>query len=259
MYKNKNLLVPYQKKQNSCYNKLGDKMIIDQNKHRLKYFIKGISVIMFYFLLSLFKNLPFILLKINIEDIPQKSYNFYSITLEMMMIVIIYYTFEKEIKLAIKDLKENHQEYFQKYFKTYILGVTIMMLSNIIIGKLGGGISENESTIRNEFKLYPIYIYTSAVLLAPFLEEFIFRLGFKSMIKNNVIYIIISGLIFGSLHLLGTKIDYLLPIYLISYCSCGWAFAYMMAKSNNILISTAFHLMHNGLLMSLQFFLLLFT
>ena len=234
-------------------------MIIDQNKNRLKYFIKGISIVMLYFLISLFKNLPFILLKINTEDIPPHSYNFYSITLEITMLIIIYYTFEKEIKLAIKDIKENHQEYFDKYFKTYLIGVAIMMISNILINKLGGGISENESAIRDEFKLYPIFTYVSAVFLAPLLEESIFRLGFKAMIKNKLIYIITSGLIFGSLHLLGAKIDYLLPIYLISYCSCGWAYAYMMTKSNNILISTDFHFMHNGLLMSLQFFLLLFT
>ena len=214
---------------------------------------------MLYFLVSRFKNLPFVLLKINIEDIPENSYNFYSIALEIMMLVLIYYTFEKEIKLAIKDLKENHQEYFDKYFKVYLIGITFMILSNILIGKLGGGISENESAIRDEFKLFPIYTYISAVFLAPFVEEFIFRLGFKAMINNKIIYIITSGLIFGSLHLIGTKIDYLLPIYLISYCSCGWAFAYIMTKSNNILISTAFHVMHNGLLISLQFFLLLFT
>ena len=214
---------------------------------------------MLYFIVSLCKNLPFILLKINVEDIPQHSYNFYSIVLEITMLVIIYYTFEKEIKLAIKDIKENHQEYFDKYFKTYLIGITIMILSNILINKLGGGISENESAIRDEFKLYPIFTYISAVFLAPLLEESIFRLSFRAMIKNKYFYIIISGLTFGSLHLIGTKIDYLLPIYLISYCSCGWAFAYMMTKSNNILVSTAFHFMHNGLLMSLQFFLLLFT
>lgn len=214
---------------------------------------------MMYFLISLFKNLPFILLKINIEDISKPSYNFYSIALEITMLVIIYYTFEKEIKLAIKDIKENHQEYFNKYFKTYLIGIIIMILSNILIGKLGGGMSENETAIRDEFKLFPIYTYISAVFLAPLLEESIFRLGFKAMIENKIVYIITSGLIFGSLHLLGTKIDYLLPIYLISYCSCGWAFAYMMSKSNNILISIAFHFMHNGLLMSLQFFLLIFT
>ena len=214
---------------------------------------------MLYFIISLFKNLPFILLKINIEDIPPHSYNFYSITLEITMLVIIYYTFEKEIKLAIEDIKENHQEYFEKYFKTYLIGITIMILSNILIGKLGGGISENESAIRDEFKLYPIYTYISAVFLAPLLEESIFRLGFRAMIKNDILYILLSGLVFGSLHLLGAKINYLLLIYLISYCSCGWAFAYMMSKSNNILISTAFHFMHNGFLMSMQFFLLLFS
>ena len=134
-----------------------------------------------------------------------------------------------------------------------------MMACNILIQQLGGGISENESTIRDEFKIFPIYVYVSAVLLAPILEEFVFRLSFKAIFKNNYMYIIASGVIFGLLHLLGMKIDNLFPLYLLSYCSSGISFAYMMAKSNNIFVSTGFHFMHNGLIMALQIFLLIFT
>lgn len=237
-------------------------MLIEQNKNIeniIKYIIKGIIVVLMYFFVSIFKNIPLILLGIHTDNIPQTAYNIYNISLEITMLVIIYYIFEKEIKLAIKDIKENHQKHFSKHFKTYIIGITIMIISNILINKLGGGISENENAIRDEFKLYPIYTYISAVLLAPILEESIFRLGFKALIPNNTIYIIISGLIFGSLHLIGMKINYLFPLYLISYCSCGWAFAYMMTKTNNILVSSGFHFMHNGFLMTLQFLLLLFS
>ena len=234
-------------------------MIIEQNKNKYKYFFKGLIIILMYFIVSLYRNLPFILLKINFEDIPQHSYNLYNLTLEITMLVIIYYTFEKEIKKAISDIKENHSKLFSENFKIYIIGITIMIFSNIIINNLGGGISQNESAIRDEFKAFPIYTYISAVFLAPLLEEAIFRLGFKAMINNKILYIILSGLVFGSLHLIGMKLNILFPVYLVSYCSCGWAFAYMMEKTNNILVSTGFHFMHNGLLMSMQFFLLLFT
>ena len=74
-------------------------MIIDQNKNTLKYLIKGISIVMLYFIISLYKNLPFVLLKISIEDIPEYAYNFYSIALEILIIVIIYYIYLEVIKL----------------------------------------------------------------------------------------------------------------------------------------------------------------
>ena len=212
-----------------------------------------------YFFVSIFKSLPFILLHINIEDIPEHALNYYNLALEVTMISIIFAIYEKEFRLAIKDIKKNHKEYFGKYFKVYLIGIIIMVASNILINQLGGGISENETAIRDEFSNFPIYTYISAVFLAPILEESIFRLGIKSAILNKYIYVIISGLVFGGLHIIGMPIDKLFPLYLLSYCSSGWAFAYMMSKTNNILVSSGFHFMHNGIIMSLQFLMLIFA
>ncbi len=225
----------------------------------LKNFIKGLSAVTIYFTVSIFQSLPFTLMHINTNNLPNIVKILYTLSIEILIIFSIYLIFKKEIHAAIKDLKKNHLTYFKKYFKYYIIGLIVMMACNILIQQLGGGISENESTIRDEFKIFPIYVYISAVLLAPILEEFVFRLSFKAIFKNNYMYIIASGVIFGILHLLGMKIDNLFPLYLLSYCSSGISFAYMMAKSNNIFVSTGFHFMHNGLIMALQIFLLIFT
>ncbi len=212
-----------------------------------------------YFFISLFKSLPFELMRINIDDISSYITIAYNIIIELIMIFIICWVYNNEIKTAIKDIKENHMTYFKKYFTVYLLGVIIMMLSNIIISKYGGGLSENESAIRSEFQTYPIYTFISAVFLAPILEESIFRMGIKSIFKNKILYILASGLIFGGLHLIGMPIDKLFPLYLLSYCSEGFAFAYMMSKTNNVLVPMGFHFMHNGIILSLQTFLLIFT
>ncbi|MBR2840243.1 MAG: CPBP family intramembrane metalloprotease [Bacilli bacterium] len=244
---------------NACYNVSGDMMIIDQSKNRYKYIFKGLGIIFLYFAVSFFKYLPFDLLHINRADIKDFSLIVYNLAIEMVLIVAIYSIYEKEFRLAISDIKKNHKMYFDKYLKVYLIGVILMIGSNMIINILGGGISENEGTIRKEMQMFPIYTYISAVFLAPILEEMIFRLGIRSIVKNNVIYIILSGLIFGGLHLIGTPINILFPLYLLSYCSSGWGFAYMMSKSNNVLVSSGFHLMHNGIILSIQFFLLIFT
>lgn len=234
-------------------------MIIDQDKNRYKYIFKGLGVILLYFLVSFFKYLPFDLLHINRMDIKDLSLILYNLAVELALIITIYSAYEKEFKLAFENIKKNHKVYFDKYLKVYLIGLVIMVGSNMIINYLGGGISENEDIIRNEMTKFPIYTYVSAVFLAPVLEEMVFRLGIRSIIKNNIFYILMSGLIFGGLHLIGTKIDLLFPLYLLSYCASGFGFAYMMSKSNNILTSTGFHLMHNGVILSIQMFLLIFT
>ena len=175
------------------------------------------------------------------------------------MISMIFTIFDKELKAAFQDLKKNHLKYFNKYLKIYILSIIVMITSNLLINVLGGGLSTNETTIRNEFNFYPIYTFISAVILAPLLEETVFRLGFRSLIQNDFLFITISSLVFGGLHLIGTPINELFPLYLLSYCSCGIAFAYMLKKTNNIFVSMGFHFMHNGLILSLQMFLLIFS
>lgn len=234
-------------------------MITRTKENDLKYCFKGAAVIFIYFFFSIFQDVPFALLHINTVNLPSYILIMYRLAVELLMISIIVFIFDKEFKAALKDLKQNHLKYFNKYLKYYILSVIVMMVANILINTLGGGMSTNETTIRNEFNIYPIYTFISAVILAPLLEESVFRLGFRSIISNDFLFITISSLIFGGLHLIGTPLNELMPLYLLSYCSCGIAFAYMMKKTNNIFVSMFFHFMHNGLILSLQTFLFIFS
>lgn len=219
--------------------------------------IKGISIILLFFAFSLFKTLPLELLHIKYANLTITFKEIYNITAELILIAAIVLIFRKEYKKAIEDIKINHMSYFSKNFKFYLIGVFIMMSTNYLISILGGGISENETAIRDEFSLYPVYTYIASVFLAPFLEESVFRLGFRAVFKNKIIYILASGLIFGSLHLISSFDSPLVLLHLISYSSCGIMFAYIMTRTNNILVSTGFHFMHNGILMSLQVLTLL--
>ena len=234
-------------------------MIEHTKQNRINNFIKGISIVGIYFILSFFKTMPLEILNINYENLSIIVKELYSLFLELVMIMIVYITFKSEIKKAWTDLKQNHMKYFSETFKYYLLGLLLMFGSNLLINLLGGGISGNETAIRDQFKLAPIFTYISAVFLAPILEESIFRLSFRGIFKNNLLFIITSGLVFGGLHLIAGIDMNLLFLYLISYCSFGIIFAYIFIKTNNIFVSIGFHLMHNGILMTLQLLLYLFA
>lgn len=233
-------------------------MVTYDQKDRYINMLKGISVIVLYFTVSLFKTLPLALLNINYNNLSLLTKEIYSISIEVLMIVAIFLIFKKQFKNAFNDLKKNHLKYFQSNFKYYLLGVIIMMISNSLIMMLGGSSSDNENAVRSQFELAPIYTFISAVILAPIVEESVFRLSFRNIFKNNILFIAISSFIFGSLHLLGMFNHELFFLYLTAYCSVGVAFAYIMAKTNNIFVSMGLHFMHNGLLLSLQLFVLLF-
>ncbi len=225
--------------------------------NNIKNILKGVFVIFLFFAFSIYKTFPLEVLHLDFKSLPTLFKECYNIFAEIILILIIVLIFKDEYKKAFADIKNNHMAYFSKNFKFYLIGVIVMMVSNYLISLLGGGVSENESAIRGQFSLYPIYTYIASVFLAPILEESVFRLSFRAIFKNKLAYILISGLVFGSLHLSGSFNSPLVLLHLISYSSCGIMFAYIMTRTNNILVSTGFHFMHNGILMSLQVMALL--
>jgi len=233
--------------------------MIEYNKQdRLNNIFKGLVIIGMFFIITFFKEVPLVLFGIKYDALALTAKELYSASLEIIMILILYLVFENQIKKAWADLKQNHLKYFSENFKYYLLGIILMFSSNFLINLLGGGMSGNETAIRDQFEIAPIFTFISSVILAPLLEEGIFRLGFRNVFKNNFIFILLSGLVFGGLHLLAGASIHLLALYLVSYCSFGVIFAYMLVKTNNIFVSLGFHMMHNGILMSIQMLIFIF-
>ena len=118
---------------------------------------------------------------------------------------------------------------------------------------------ENEQIIRSNFQIAPLYMYLTSVVIAPAMEELVFRRGIRNIIKNDILFIIVSGFVFGGLHvLLSGTANPLELLYIIPYSVPGFIFAYILTKTDNILVDVGLHTFHNGILMSLQFLMMIF-
>jgi membrane protease YdiL (CAAX protease family) len=91
----------------------------------------------------------------------------------------------------------------------------------------------------------------SSVIYAPFVEEIIFRKSIKNVIKNPYIFIIISGFLFGILHINDYK-NFSEILMGIPYIIMGLDFAYIYHKTNNIFTTMTFHFCHNLILLLIQ-------
>lgn len=166
------------------------------------------------------------------------------IDLSFMFILFLLYrkTLLKDITLYIKYFIKN----ISTGTKYWIIGLCIMMLSNIIISHYFPGGSANEEAVQNIIKQVPIYMIFSTIIYAPFVEELIFRKSIRDIIDNDYLYIIISGLTFGFVHTLaGSTLHEL--IYIIPYGALGSCFAIMHVKTKNIYTSMTFHMIHNAI------------
>lgn len=229
-------------------------------KNNDKLALKGIAAFLIYFLVSELQALPFLILGIDINSLSSFVTSTYTIIIELIIILSIFLLFKDYIIKCFKDLKKNHKIYFKKYFKYWFLMYGLMLVTNAIILFVFDGTGPNNQDIINEmFAKNPIYVFILSVILAPIIEEFAFRLSFKAIFKNKYLFIITSGLLFGSFHVLPLFENMVDLLYIIPYSIPGFIFAYTLYKSDNIFVPMGLHLFHNGLSMSLQILLLLFT
>ena len=91
-------------------------------------------------------------------------------------------------KTLLKDLPSYFKNFFKNInigIKYWIIGLCIMMLSNIIISHYFPGGSANEEAVQTIIKQVPTYMIFSTVVYAPFVEELIFRKSIRDIINNN--------------------------------------------------------------------------
>ncbi|MBR1718013.1 MAG: CPBP family intramembrane metalloprotease [Bacilli bacterium] len=221
--------------------------------NRLKEIFLGIIALLTYFVLSMTESLPFELAGVDIQNISTNIKLLYMFIYEVLILCLILLIFNKKIKKDFDDILKNHKTYYSKSIKYYLVGLIIMVFSNTILALLtNGGIAGNEETVRAMFKMSPVYMYISAVLFAPVVEELVFRQGIRNICGKNIIFIIVSGFLFGGLHVMSSISTTLDLFYIIPYSALGVVFAIMLYKTDNIFVSMGFHFMHNGILMAIQ-------
>ena len=168
-------------------------------------------------------------------------------------IVVALIFFLMFMPLLIKHFKEyasSFSDSFHDSLKFWGIGLGIMVVTNLILNVFvfPGEIAENEELNRSFLGLYPLIGFFEVSLLAPFIEEMIFRFALRKAWGYNKYYPLISGLVFGLLHALTginsiSDLPYLL--YTIPYGALGYAFGYAYNKSNNIFSSMVCHFLHN--------------
>lgn len=218
-----------------------------------KKIIKNITMFILYFVYPLIMTIFIKLLKINSENFNALFKNIFLILTDLPFFLFAICMYKSELKADINDFKKNGLTYLFNYIPVYAFGVIMMGISNTMLFKLTNTeMSTNEQLVRNYIKLLPIYMAFSTSLYAPIIEEITFRKTFKNIFENKYIFILVSGIMFGLVHVAGDNPginDYLLSI---PYMIMGVDFAYIYAKTNNIFTTISIHALHNTILLIIQ-------
>lgn len=172
------------------------------------------------------------------------------------IMIIFFFIYRKELIKEWKIFKKNYKDNLDISFKYWIYGLIGMILSNIIITLIfGSSQSNNEQALRKLINAVPFVMLINAGIIGPINEEIIFRKGFKNVFKNKWLFILISGIFFGMMHVISaTTINQFL--YFIPYSCLGVSFGIMYYKTDTIYTSLFAHMFHNIILTTLNIILI---
>ena len=215
--------------------------------------ILGIIVFLLFYFSSYFQLIPIILLNWDIRSNTESQNVLLSTFSNIVLLLILFLIFRKDIIKEWKKFKSNFLENIDTGIKYWLVGLAIMMGSNIIINiVMNLGQAANEQAVQQMISALPWLMFINAGIIAPCTEELIFRKSFRKAFPNKWLFILISALVFGSLHVVTSMTSPIELLYIIPYGALGGAFAYMYQKTDTIFTSIAMHMFHNSALILLS-------
>lgn len=225
-------------------------------KDNVKNIFKLIISFVLFFNLSLVIAYIFKLVGINYSNFNYIDYACLNTFIELIMFVVVLLFYKKYLKKDLVLFKLNKKDYIKKiisYFLIFlIVKYGVALFSSLLLVMLGSDLvtSENQETVVTLAKTLPFMMMISTSLLAPFVEEGIFRLGIKKVINNKYLFILVSGLIFGFMHIFPTELPlYVALIESLNYVTMGLLLAYIYNETDNIYVVVIIHALNNLLSM----------
>lgn len=210
-------------------------IIKNENKNKYTY-IKSIFLILFFICVM------FVVPKFSIYS---------KVPVYLPYIIIFILTFSlcfKDLKRDFKIFISNKKVYFKFIIKRYFIMLGVMLLVAVPIVLINNGkVASNQQAINEMFNKIPLLTFILSVLYAPFVEEVIFRLCFSKIINNKTLFIIISGFLFGALHMIDEFSSLKDLLYIFQYSALGICLAKAYKDSNNIFVSISMHFIQNFL------------
>lgn len=214
------------------------------------------SYFIYTYLIVILLSVTFALFGVKLSDASDLIKYWILMGTDLLYIIFLIAVYRKELKEKFKDFRKNFSKYMDTGIKYWIIGLIIMVASNKLISVFTPSqMAQNEQSVRELFDTFPIYTLVATSLFAPFVEELIFRKSIKDIINTKWIYILFSGFIFGSIHVVSSLSGYYDFFYIIPYGALGASLAYMYYKTDNIFVSMMMHAIHNTILVSLLFFM----
>ena len=174
--------------------------------------------------------------------ISQNNINAINKALSAVTITSYIITFITFVIMYYKELIEKIKKLTKKdYLFIFIIAAVLLVTNKVLTSLLISNNIEmtNQDMVSSMFDYYTPFMIASIVVFAPLVEELLFRYSISTLIKNDIIFVIISSSLFGILHGIG--------LATFIYVIMGIILAICYLKTNrNVIASTIIHIINNA-------------
>lgn len=168
-----------------------------------------------------------------------------TIFIYIIQLIILILLMKDEIKESFIVLKNNIKLYLKYMIPRFGIFIIACIFVNFILMFTLKAVPLNQQAISEEPKWL---ISILAIFIAPIIEELLFRGTLRKIMKNNVIFLIVSSVLFGYSHVAIVAIsgaDLMQYLFIIPYSILGCGLAYNYIKTKNISSNILLHSLWN--------------
>lgn len=185
-------------------------------KEEQKELLKGLGVFFIFFYIATIIVLILYIFGIELDGTNYKTLVIFDFVVSLFMVILVTFIYRDLIKEDIKKLKNPNSDLRSRFFEIVVFSFFLFMVWKLVGGTIEEIIfnilglefvtSDNQEMIELLTDSAPILMAISVTFFAPITEEIIFRGMLGRVIKNKKVFIPVSGLIFGLMHVTGSTI-----------------------------------------------------
>jgi len=187
---------------------------------------------------------------IGILSFPKENASFnqeYYFIIGIFFILIVILLYCKDLKTEIKEFLAELWKNILKVVLMSILCVIVVTLGNFLKDLIFGWIQMSSyDLVYPNIAKYPLYVFFVMVIYTPLVEGIIFNKSFHNLIKNNVLFVIITSLIYGIMQV-GVSLNNLVSIVsIIPYALFFMILSITYIKKKNVFFPIFIWLLYSG-------------
>lgn len=181
----------------------------------------------------------------NLFDISKTISLYISFSVNFIFLFVIIYIYKKTLNKNYEEFIKNNKKIFINSVKIFVIGLFLYILANTLLDVFKVPIFNNQNSMIEMFKKVPILFVLNTIFYYPIIEEIVFKMSLKKIIKNKWSFIIITGLLNAFFQIV-FSIDnvsdllYILPLTLLIS-----SLSYIYDKTDNIMYPIILRMCYN--------------